>query len=499
MNRATQRQQQIKYLTNLADNLSSQNTTEGSSPDLHKSVKLALTDDLGSEPFKLLPSIYNGILTTDVYSDTADIVKDLNNGNLDYAVMEYSQMVKYKHMGAKLESILPCYSTEIKYCLIRNIYSSGPCTSVAYVSGSPSEYYSILLNNETATGILNPSFKRISVKSTAEAVRLVKLGEIDGALFDAKDRLPAGVKIAAQFQPQVFYYMLVVNYKLNPLLFQYAASRTFSNSEKAALDVSDTIYKLNDKLKTSKQHGLLLNSMKRLNPEGANLWKQAMTRGSICYIGKDSLAPSSPNHSPNLSYLYSKYNDMGLSILTNWRLAGTYDFPHQEKEDSSRLAYYSNTVSSLLAKYDIADRYKFKNSPPRWSAEDSEESEKSGKSYPLKSQDQPNYESPTDAQSEFTDDSSADNPSLSATDKQSETSPQSAPTKKYKKNKNSSATPKWKAESTKHSKTDQHGLSESSDRPVSDKELFKEEIDRGLLPPPPEVPPAPKISDELIE
>lgn len=328
--RADLRQEQIKQLSSLGK--SNNLTTSGSSEE-GQNYHLALTGDLGSTLLASLSDSYN--FTSQIVANEEEIVRLLETDNTEFAVLELSQIVKMAALGADIQAFFPSYTESKSYGLVRSTGAQSPCRSLAYIVGTPSEYYSLFLYS-SSNSVLSDDFKRIPVQSPEKALQLVKNGEIDGVLLNTDNKLPTGFKFIKKFKPQTFYYMLVRHQR-----FQNNTSETFADSAQARLDEASTklvkiLFSLQSRVQDPGKYGLLTNKLRRSTPATLELLNRKLSNRELNYIDQDL----------NIS----QYQDLISDILTDWKQSQEYDFSGSNfsEETIKRRIFNADFASACL-------------------------------------------------------------------------------------------------------------------------------------------------------
>lgn len=400
-------------------------------------IRLALTNDLGG---KLLVALLNNSqFTVDTLANELEISKRLQIGECDFAIMELSQVVKLAASGTNIQAFFPAYWESKSYGLVTRSEKKAPCRSLAYIVGTPSEYYSLFLYSSPPS-ILSSDFKYIPVYSTDRAVKLVKSGEIDGVLLNADNQLPSGLKFASKFKPQVFHYMLV---RRQPFIGKTASPPSDSNQaslDKASRELVKLLFSLQSRIQDPGKYGLLTSNLRRLDPPALALLNHKLKSEQLKYLGPNSDLTS--------------YPELVAEILMDWKQSPEYSFPSQYIQDEvlkKRIydADFASSCRNMLSDLGV-------NATP--------------------------------AQPESAPDSNFSNSDkdLPKSTFQPSTAKEEAPST----NKKASPEPLSSPSSSPAAPTNSIN---NADEPVSDKEIFKEEIEQGLLPNTPSIlPEAPK-------
>lgn len=430
--RADRRQEQIAQLANLGKDTASTATQVASSAN--SNTRLALTGNLGGTLLTAL--LNNSEFTVNTVDNEANIINSLQVGGCDFAVLELSQIVKMAALGADIQAFFPCYSESKSYGLVSKAEANGPCRSLAYVAGTPSEYYSLFLYNSPAS-ILSSDFKHIPVASAEKAIKLVQSGEVDGVLLNSEDKLPSGLKFVSKFKPQVFHYMLVRRQHFTDNTASVPLDSAQARLDKASIELVKLLFSLQARIQDQGKYGLLTSNLRRSDPGAFASLNSKISGGALKYIGANSDL--------------TQYQEFIAEILMDWKQSPEYSFPIKQLSDETVKNRAYNVDFALSCRNALPGVGA--NAVPVLSEPTSNDDSSKVEQEPSNSTSQPSTEK-------------KEQPSLDETAPQKELpSPSPAST-------NSPAI-----------KADANG-------PVSDKEIFKEEIEQGLLPETPSVLPA---------
>lgn len=435
LKRADRRQKQIEQLANLGKATSS--AADRSSLSASRNIRLALTDNLGGA---LLTALLNNskFITCPVANEEA-IVYQLQTGGYDFAILELSQIVKMVALGADIQAFFPCYSESKSYGLVSKVDHNAPCRSLAYIEGTPSEYYSLFLYNSSPS-VLSADFKHIAVDSAEKAIKLVQSGEIDGVLLNTDDKLPSGLRFVTKFKPQVFHYMLVRRQHFAENGFSTPVDSAQANLDKASEELVKILFSLKSRIQDPGKYGLLTSNLRHSDPAALALLNRKLHSGELKYMGKSADLTS--------------YQELVSEILMDWKQSPEYSFPTQQLSDETIKNRAYNADFALSCRNILSDLSSHTTSEQPENTQDGNFSN-SEKESP-KSDFQPST-------------AKQETPS---TNEKTPPEPISSP----------SVSPAAPADST--------NSTNNANGPVSDKEIFKEEIEQGLLPETPSVLPA---------
>lgn len=430
--RADRRQEQIAQLANLGKNTALTATQVASSTK--SGTRLALTGNLGGTLLTAL--LNNSEFTVSTLTNEANIINSLQIGDYDFAVLELSQIVKMAALGADIQAFFPCYSESKSYGLVSKAGANGPCRSLAYIVGTPSEYYSLFLYNSPAS-VLSSDFKHIPVDSPKKAIKLVQSGQIDGVLLNSEDKLPSGLKFVSKFKPQVFHYMLVRRQHFTGYTASVPLDSAQARLDKASIELVKLLFSLQARIQDQGKYGLLTSNLRRSDPNALASLNCKLNSGTLKYIGADSDI--------------TQYQEFISEILMDWKQSPEYSFPIKQLSDETIKSRAYNVDFALSCRNALPSVGV--NTVPGLSEPTSNDNSSKVEQEPSNSTSQPS----TEKEEPSSLDKTAPQEGLPSP------SPSSA---------NSPAT-----------KADTSG-------PVSDKEIFKEEIEQGLLPETPSVLPA---------
>lgn len=429
--RADRRQEQIEQLANLGKDTTS--AVERSSQTAIGDAHLAITGNLGDT---LLTALLKNTLTVSTAANEEDIAHRLQRGEWDFAVLELSQIVKMAALGANIQAFFPCYSETKSYGLVRRTETDGPCRSLAYIVGTPGEYYSLFLYN-SPTSILSSDFKYIPVNSPEKALRLVQSGEIDGVLLNSEDELPSGLKFVSKFKPQVFHYMLVRRQCFRGNTAETPTDSTQARLDKTSRELVKLLFSLQSRIKNPGKYGLLTSNIQRSNSTALALLNRKLNCGQLIYASSNSDI--------------KQYPELISEILMDWKQSPEYNFPTQQLSEE--------TIESRVYNVDFA--LSCRNALPSVGVNTV-----------------PGLSEPT----------SNDN---SSKVEQEPSNPTSQPsTEKEEPSSLDKTAPQEELPSPSPSSANSPATKADTSGPVSDKEIFKEEIEQGLLPETPSVLPA---------
>ena len=430
--RADRRQKQIEQLANLGKATSS--AADRWSLSANRNIRLALTDNLGGA---LLTALLNNskFITCPVANDEA-IVYQLQTGGYDFAILELSQIVKMVALGANIQAFFPCYSESKSYGLVSKVDHNAPCRSLAYIEGTPSEYYSLFLYNSSPS-VLSADFKHIAVDSAEKAIKLVQSGEIDGVLLNTDDKLPSGLRFVTKFKPQVFHYMLARRQHFIDSTTSVPLDSAQVRLDKASIELVKLLFSLQARIQDQGKYGLLTSNLRRSDPNALASLNRKLNSGTLKYIGADSDL--------------TQYQELIAEILMDWKQSPEYSFPIKQLSDE--------TIKNRAYNVDFA--LSCRNALPSVGA-----SAVPGLSEPTSNDDSSKVEQgPSDSASQ----PSTEKKEPSSLDK---------------------TAPQEELPSPLPSSTKSPAIKADANGPVSDKEIFKEEIEQGLLPETPSVLPA---------
>lgn len=430
--RADKRQEQIAQLANLGKNTAPTTTQVASSTN--SNTRLALTGNLGGTLLAAL--LNNSEFTVNTIDNEANIINSLQVGDCDFAVLELSQIVKMAALGANIQAFFPCYSESKSYGLVSKAGTNGPCRSLAYVAGTPSEYYSLFLYNSPAS-ILSSDFKHIPVASAEKAIKLVQSGEVDGVLLNSEDKLPSGLKFISKFKPQVFHYMLVRRQHFTGYTASVPLDSAQNRLDKASIELVKLLFSLQARIQDQGKYGLLTSNLRRSNPSALASLNRKINNGTLKYIGANSDI--------------SQYQELIAEILMDWKQSPEYSFPIKQLSDE--------TIRNRAFSVDFA--LSCRNALPGVGA-----SAVPGLS-----------EATSNDNSSKVEQEPSDSTSQPSTESEEPSSPDET-------------APQEKLPSPSPASTTSPAIKADANGPVSDKEIFKEEIEQGLLPETPSVLPA---------